>query len=376
MPAIQAQPGLADASSATGWQIVRHGITYTLTATACRVDDSADSQGAHPASSDPPYCAASTGNGDQNPDDYRRVTVDVTWTHKGVTRQVRQVVVVSKTRPSAFIPPQVRGVNLTACTPAGGCNSQALGAGQVSGCYASTCTMSATTCSSGGSGNCATSVNFTVTTIGSPDSVKWAVDGEVKGNASGSGNTWTFSWALGTSYPQTPVDGTYEISAQAYDAAGAPGGDPVGQTVTLNRFTPDITAYSIFAGRNPLFADNPEIEVYPVTNGARVDRDVVGYTTYRYHPAPGNKIAKELLSNCEAISATSCMDTAMPSGQSWIEYEIYPVDVAPDGNEREAANGVQCSSTATEATCSRNVLSANSRPTAPSNLSASGTGAR
>ena len=64
----------------------------------------------------------------------------------------------------------------------------------------------------------------------------------------------------------------------------------------------------------------------------------------------------------------------MPSGQSWIEYEVYPVDVAPDGNEREAANGVQCSSTATEATCSRNVLSANNRPTAPSNLSASGTG--
>jgi hypothetical protein len=65
------------------------------------------------------------------------------------------------------------------------------------------------------------------------------------------------------------------------------------------------------------------------------------------------------------------MDTAMPSGQTWIEYEVYPVDEAPDGNEREAANGVQCSNSASEATCSRNVLAANTRPSPPTNLTAS-----
>lgn len=371
VPGLQVQPGLADASSAAGWQIVRHGITYTLAATACRVDDSADSEGAHPASADPPYCAASNGSGDQDPDDYRRATIDVTWTHKGVTRTVRQVVIVSKTRPSTFLRPQVRAVSMASCNPSGGCNSQALIAGQVSPCYPSTCAMSATSCSSGSNGTCANTVNFTITTIGSPANVKWAIDGVTQGNAAGSGDTWTFSWTLGTNYPQRPVDGTYEISAQAYDAAGAPGGDPVGQTVTLNRFTPDITTYSMVAGRNPLFSDNPEIEVNAVSSGARVDRDVVGYTTYRYHPAPGNKIAKELVSNCSVILATSCMDTAMPSGQSWIEYEIYPNDSAPDGNDREAANGVQCSNSANEATCSRNVLSSNTRPTAPTNLTAS-----
>ena len=370
---IQAQPGLADGSGTAGWQIVRHGTTYTLTATACRVDDSADSQGAHPASSDPPYCAASTGSGDQNPDDYRRVTVDVTWTHKSLTRQIRQVVVVSKTRPSAFIPPQVRGVTLSSCVPGGGCNATALGGGQVSPCYASTCTMSSTACASGGNGNCANTVNFTVTTASSPTTVKWAVDGVVMGNASGSGDTWTFSWSLGTSYPQSPVDGTYEISAQAYDTAGAPGGDPVATTVTLNRFTPDITADAIFAGRNPLFADNPEIELFPVTNGARVDHDVVGYTTYRYRFS-SNKITTELVSACSVIEATSCMDTAMPSGQSWIQYEVFPNDSAPDGNEREAANGVQCTNSGSQPTCSRNVLSANTRPTAPTNLTASTSG--
>ena len=130
--AIQAQPGLADASGTAGWQIVRHGITGTkLTATACRVDDSADSQGAHPALSDPPYCAVSTGNGDQDPDDYRRVTVDVTWTHKNLTRQIRQVVVVSKTRPAAFIPPQVRGVShVGGASPPGDATRPALGGGR------------------------------------------------------------------------------------------------------------------------------------------------------------------------------------------------------------------------------------------------------
>jgi Tfp pilus assembly protein PilV len=373
VPALQVQPGLADASSASGWQVIRHGITYTVTATACSVDDTVDGQGNHPASSDPPYCSSNTTNTDLDPDDYRRVTIDVAWTSKGVTRHVKQVAIVSKTRPSAFIPPQVRTVSISSCNPSGGCNATALAANQISNCYASTCSSSATSCPTGSNSTCANSVTFTFTTIGSPASVKWAVDGVTQGNASGSGNTWTASWSLGTNYPQTPVDGSYEISAQAFDAAGAPGSDPVSQTVTLNRFTPDITAYSNLAGRNPLFSDSAEIEIYPITSGARVDRDVVAYTTYRYRPGGGSTIKKELVSNCSIIVATSCQDTSTPSG-SWLKYETYPLDLAPDGEERESANGVVCTASGTEPFCSRNVLTSNARPSAPSNLTASVSG--
>jgi hypothetical protein len=202
------------------------------------------------------------------------------------------------------------------------------------------------------------------------------LDGVIQGNASGSGDTWSFTWSLGTSYPQTPVDGVYEVTAQAYDAAGAPTGDPAVKTVTLNRFTPDITAFSQpFAGRNPLFSNYPEIEIYPNPSGARVDRDIIGYTPIRYHPATKNGSTQiEIVSNCNVSASTACQDTDTFNAPTWLEYEVYPNDRAPDGEVRRAANGVTCTNAASETTCSRDVNGANTRPSPPTALTATSSG--
>jgi Tfp pilus assembly protein PilV len=380
VPTLQAQPGLADASSASGWQIVRHGIAYTVTATACRVDDSVDGQGSHSSSADPPYCATSTSTADASPDDYRRVTVDITWVHRNVTRRVRQIVIATASRTSAAVVPQARSVSITSCNPSAGCNAQALSAGEVGPCYgyfSTLCFPDAEDCPPSSGPKCASAVNFQVTTTDSPPSVKWAVDGVIQGNAAGSGNSWTFTWSLGTSYPQTPVDGVYDIAAQAYDAAGAPTGDPAVKTVTLNRFTPDITAYTQpVAGRNPLFSNYPEVEIYPITTGARVDRDIIGYSPVRYYPnkKSGGSVQVQLVSNCYASLSPSCQDDTVPATPSWLEYEVYPNDRAPNGEVRFAGNGVTCSGASSEATCSRDVNGTNTRPTAPTGLTATSSG--
>jgi Tfp pilus assembly protein PilV len=382
VPALQSQPGLADASTTSGWQIIRHGITYTVTATACRVDDSVDGLGAHSSSADPSYCAGSTGTADSNPDDYRRVTIDVTWTNRNVTRSVRQVMVSSATRTSAAVVPQAKAVTITSCVPAAGCNAQALSGGEIDPCYgyfSTSCFPSATSCPPSSGPACASAVNFSITTTGSPATVKWAVDGVIQGNAAGSGNAWTFTWSLGTAYPQSPVDGLYEVTAQAYDVAGSPTGDPAVKTVTLNRFTPDITAFTQpAAGRNPLFSNYPEIEFFPSTSGGRVDRDIIGYSPVRYYSTRvngGGSAQVEVVPNCSVSVSTACQDNdSTLTTPSWLEYEIYPNDRAPNGEVRYAANGVTCTNASNETTCSRDVNSTNTRPAAPTGLTATSSG--
>ena len=69
--------GFADAIPVTSgtWELNRNGLTFTVQANACLVDDPRDGQDAHdPAEG---YCADSPpGTGDSNGDDYRRVTLE------------------------------------------------------------------------------------------------------------------------------------------------------------------------------------------------------------------------------------------------------------------------------------------------------------
>jgi Tfp pilus assembly protein PilV len=378
--AVQGQPGLADASSASGWQIVRRGVTYTVSMSSCTFDDSADGAGNHNVASEQPFCSdsATGANSDGNPSDYRRVTVTASWTTGNTTPSVTQATLITNRRPSAAIVPTARTVDIASCTPAAGCNSTALVNDEVSPCYvfftSPYCFASATVCSSTG---CANAVNFTVATVGSPASVKWAVDGVVQGNASGSGNSWTFTWSLGTTYPQTPVDGVYDISAQAFDSAGAASGDSAVDSVKLNRFTPDVNAYYTVAGKNPLWSSVPEVEFYPSnTTGARLDRDIVGYTYGRFYPQGGSTQA-DYAGTCYNILSNWCRDTTFSSisgNPSWVEYEVVPNDFAPDGEVRWAANYVTCSNSVVEATCSRSVNASNTSPSPPTSLTASTSG--
>jgi Tfp pilus assembly protein PilV len=354
--AMQALPGLADANSTTtGWQLVRRGVTFTVTASACIVDDPVDGSGNHGGAGNP-WCADSaSGGADSNPDDYRRLSFDVSWVQRSQTVHSKQATIVLNQRSStsSSATPAVASLSYAAgnpCNPTGGCDLTALSVGQISPCYSS-CNPSATSC---GGSNCANGVGFAVVTTGSPASVRWSVDGVDKGATSGSGNSWNFTWNLGTSYPQTPVDAVYDISAQAYDSGGSRVGNSVSKTVTLNRFIPDLAAFTTLAGRNPLFGNLPEAEFYPAaSSNARLDRDIYAYSTYRKRDQGADQLV------CSAINKTWCQDTNPPSNTTTLRYITYPLDRAPDGTTRSAGNFQSYSA---------DVNLANTRPNPPTGL--------
>jgi Tfp pilus assembly protein PilV len=240
---LQAQPGLADASTQTGWNVVRRGITYTIVPTVCSVDDATDGLGTHTGLD---MCADSTGTGtaDINPDDYKRVALDVTWRDGATTWSARQQAVINNPG-SAFAP----AVKTLVPTPAGPTiTSQAV-----------------------------TNIAFAATTSSRAEDFKWNIDGVVQGSATPVGasrTSWTFNWPV----PLSVVDGSYQLGAEAFDQFGQSG---TSRTVTLqlNRFAP-ATPTSFAGGRNPLWnsvtSNFAEFEWSPSP-----ERDIVGYRVKR-----------------------------------------------------------------------------------------------
>jgi Tfp pilus assembly protein PilV len=114
---LTAQPGLEDASGAAGWNVRRRGITYTISSNVCSVDDgtvATDGFGNHSGGS---YCpdSTTTGTADSNPEDYKRVWIDVTWESGSETKTVRQQGVINN--PGSAFAPAVRGLTANPAGP-------------------------------------------------------------------------------------------------------------------------------------------------------------------------------------------------------------------------------------------------------------------
>src|SRR3954447_13305316 len=95
--ALQGMSGLANtgAGAPGTWTVTRRGTTYTLTVNVCSVDDPKDGSGSHSGAT---FCAngGAAGTADTQPQDYVRVTTDVTWTAKsGQIRHVTQTSIIS-----------------------------------------------------------------------------------------------------------------------------------------------------------------------------------------------------------------------------------------------------------------------------------------
>src|SRR5947209_15971983 len=84
---LQAMPGLAS-TSGSSWQVVRRGVTYTLNASVCSIDDPKDGYGVH----DSTFCpdSSQTGTSDQQPIDMKRVSATVSWTVRGGSHNVTE----------------------------------------------------------------------------------------------------------------------------------------------------------------------------------------------------------------------------------------------------------------------------------------------
>jgi prepilin-type N-terminal cleavage/methylation domain-containing protein len=92
--AIQAIAPDLQTTSGGGWTLKRIGFTYTLSFVACAVDDPRDGFGVHSNPAD--FCSDSTGTGtdDQQPEDYKRAAVTLSWTAAGTPRTLKQGTVV------------------------------------------------------------------------------------------------------------------------------------------------------------------------------------------------------------------------------------------------------------------------------------------
>lgn len=300
---LQAQPALGRQGSGAAWTIRRRGFVYRVSASVCSVDDPADGRG--------PYDPAVTcvdggaaGSTDRNPDDYKRVRVEVSWGSGAGARRVQQVALINN--PGSAAGPAVTNVTLTSPV-------------------SSPVTSESST------------VSLAATTSSPAASVAWSVDGVVQATAAGNSTSWSFTWPIAQL-----VDGTYLVTAQAFDQAASSGATR-SATITLNRFVASAPK-GFVGGRNGSVVD---LEWLP-----NPERDVVGYKAFRVVPDASDVLV------CALTRASACQDSAPPSGTP--AYYVVADDLDPAGDHRDG--------TASETIT---VTTSTQAPSAPSGLSAS-----
>jgi prepilin-type N-terminal cleavage/methylation domain-containing protein len=314
---LQKLPGLADQAPGGDWTIDRRNVPYTVTVNVCSVDDGRDGYGDHSAG---PFCGGPTGSTDRNADDYKRVVVHLEWQRGAVRRELEQTGVVSNENNAAgpdlaFIGQDPPGTLITS---------------EVS------------------------HINFDVQATTAPESIRYSVDGVVA-ETDTSGNTRSsFNWQINGGPSGRLPDGTYVISAVAFDDRGR-SGPTRSRTIRLNRDLPPPPA-DTRGGWNAL-RSVAEIE----WNRNNVP-DVIGYRVYRQ----AGTAEPELVPGCDFLDKpdqTSCVDVSPPD-EPLIQYFVVGLDDDPDTGEPR------------EGPTSARVLAVRSdnQPNAPTLLTASASG--
>jgi prepilin-type N-terminal cleavage/methylation domain-containing protein len=285
---LQNLPGLEDVD-AGAYTIRRGGITFAIGVDVCVMDDPKDGGGPRPTTAT--FCAnsAPVGTADKNPEDYKRVTVSVTWTEGGNTRTSRQTGIINN--PGSASGPAIRSL-----APVG---------------YAAPFQVT----------NNVASVKFDVTTSSKPATLSWLLDGTRQTGAMSqngtSGLAWQFDWAI-----SSLDDGQYVIAAEAADVYGVSGPGRQ-ETVTLNRFVPRAPI-QVTGGRTAFGT----VEIEWTANS---ERDVVGYQVFRVGAAsPVCEITAQKLD-------TFCTDHS-PPGDAQLEYYVRAYDKDPTGALRASAD--------------------------------------
>jgi prepilin-type N-terminal cleavage/methylation domain-containing protein len=302
---LQAIPGLEDTDPGGVWTVERRNQTYTISLGVCSVDDDQDGFGTTGGG----FCAAQTSTADQNPDDYKRISVDVSWVRGGVTRDIKQVGIVnneaSSSGPSVEFTNQVpAGEEITLPTP---------------------------------------SINFTVQAEDGTAVIRFAVDGVLLDSATTSPTT--FQWDIDSGGTHIP-DGTYIVSVTAFDAEGTPG-PTKSRTIRLNRDAP-AAPEDVFGGWNSRWGDATDL--VELQWSRNTEPDVTGYRVYR-KLASGDQVVP----GCDqptAPSFTDCIDHNPPAGAT-IDYYVVALDQNPaTGQPREGGKSLVL--TATRATTKPN----------------------
>jgi hypothetical protein len=253
---LQQFPGLANTSGGSTWQVQRSGFTYTITATACYVDDPKDGYGDHSGGG---FCADSTVPAgaaltDPTPIDLKRVAVNVQWTLQNLTHTIQEV------------------ATLTSAGQALGLQASAL---QVATPTLNSQTAPKITSTSTGP------LTFQVTAPPGTTAIVWTLNGAAQpwGSSGPSGsNVWTSSTSWNIS---SLSDGTYTIGAAAEDGNGIIG-PAVTMPVVLIRNIPAAPSVPWYG-----FNSNLVVSGSTTTTAAELrwapsqESNVVGYRIYK-----------------------------------------------------------------------------------------------
>jgi prepilin-type N-terminal cleavage/methylation domain-containing protein len=316
---LQAIPGLEDTTpSTTAWTVERRNQTYTISLSVCSVDDDQDGFGNTAGGN---FCTANNAAVDQNPDDYKRITVDVSWQRGGVTRNIKQAGIVNNEASSAG-----PSVEFTSQNPGG------LGTTEI--------TTSTPT------------VTFGVQAEDGTAVIRFAVDGVLLDSATAT--SATFAWHIDSAGTHIP-DGTYIVSVTAFDAEGTPG-PTKSRTIRLNRDIP-AAPQDVFGGWNPRSDFTDHQDIVELQWSRNTEPDVTGYTVYR-KTASGDEVVPGCDSKADP-SFTECRDLNPPAGPT-IDYYVVAWDQDPStGVPRQGAKSATLTATR-----------ANTKPNQPANLSA------
>jgi prepilin-type N-terminal cleavage/methylation domain-containing protein len=327
---LQAQPGLDDIEGGGSWTVQRRNTTYTITADVCSVDDNtitSDGLGDHTGGfycAGQPELAGGATPTDKNPDDYKRVAINVTWQDGAATRTVRQEAVLNN--PGSAFAPAIKTLTMTPASPI---------------------TSSGTS-----------SLSFAATTNIRAQRVMWSLDNVDQAAATTTNNVaFSFAWPIGTAFGTAGFveDGTYLITTQAFDDSGETGNGR-SLTVVLNRFQPRAPT-GFRGGRGSWGA---EFEW-----GPNNERDIVSYRVYRVASsasAPSGSDDLVCEKSVEDALPTYCRDP-LPSAQ---DQYYYVVAVAP----ARVGTGLEESPRPATLAASLKVVPGSSPPAAPSNLAA------
>jgi hypothetical protein len=296
---LQAMSGLADGSSASGWQIERRGVNYTVAVKECAVDDSKDGFAKTHGST---FCEGQpewkTGEAeDTAPEDLKRITAEVKWTLRGRTLAVKQVSTLTV-------------------------------AGQAIGLLAKELKLTIPTVSTPTTPIItekeAKTLTFSISFPEGTSAIDWSLEGakqEELTPASSKATSLTFSWTINEPVQKIYIsDGTYQVAAQAVDATGVIG-PPISIPVRLIRGTP-AAPKEIVGGFNTVYRSAVATEVAEFQWKANTERNVIGYRVF------GPK--KELIcpESLEALStSTSCVDfnllSEKPSERAYTVVALY-----------------------------------------------------
>ena len=331
--ALETRPGLADSKpTIAGYTIRSRGVEYTLALTVCSLDDPKDGLGAHPPGVTfcPDSDALPVGEvaRDRNPDDYKRVRVNLTWSTRSTGNSITQT--SSIINPVGGLGPSVTGLTMT--DPTSG----------------STETVRID--------SAVPDADFLATTSTFAAELNWSVNGDAQGKANGGPSQWTFTWDfVDDDNNILYYDCNYFIQADAFDAEGRAGA-PRLLSVVLNRIPP-VAPKQVAGGRNGN-EDRVDIQWNPSP-----ECDVAGYRVFRstVSGSLGTQVTCQPDPNAPDASVTTrtwCVDEgAPPTGPLY--YSVVGVDTTATGALRQGTPSDQITIPAS---------GGNSLPTAPTNI--------